>query len=276
MHINYEDEQLECLQEVNNLLLSKVGNVALRLPSLNIIQAHIDLDIFETVARTCYKSEDKIEEGSSERLYKRILKANHGAVLEFLGHVCVKLITDRGVTHEAVRMRLCSFAQESQRYVNYSGKLCQFIIPWLYTPSDMLEAFNNFWAGKSLDRAGLFLQSCISSSELYTSRISLGATPQEARGSLNNECKTELCINTNFREWVHIFSLRMDAAAHPNFRILMCALFGELTKENTEVFMSLPDSIRENMTWFHNNYRVVSFCNEITIVKSNPFSSGMR
>jgi thymidylate synthase ThyX len=91
----------------------------------------------EIAARTCYKSENKIgctlenpdefcsiseklsgncdntncEKHSSHKLIKSLVKNNHEAMLEFL-NIYVKFITNRGVTHELVRHRLFSFAQE--------------------------------------------------------------------------------------------------------------------------------------------------------------------
>ena len=73
----------------------------------------------ERVARVCYKSEDKITEGSAEKMVKALIKSGHEAMLEHYSF-SVKFICDRGVSHEIVRHRLASFAQESTRYCNYS------------------------------------------------------------------------------------------------------------------------------------------------------------
>ena len=80
------------------------------------------LSIIEDAARTCYKSENNITDGSSMRMYKNLIKSGHTAMIE---HVCitVRVICDRGVSHEIVRHRIGSYAQESTRYCNYaSGK----------------------------------------------------------------------------------------------------------------------------------------------------------
>ena len=65
----------------------------------------------EKAGRTCYKSEDRITEDSAEKFVDMILKRNHEAMIEF-GWAIVKVICDRGVTHEIVRHRLFSYAQE--------------------------------------------------------------------------------------------------------------------------------------------------------------------
>ena len=78
------------------------------------------LQKLERCGRVCYKSEDKITEGSAEKFIGMILKSGHESVLEH-EKLTVKFICDRGVTHEIVRHRIASYSQESTRYCNYSG-----------------------------------------------------------------------------------------------------------------------------------------------------------
>mgnify|MGYP000842044872 FL=1 len=73
----------------------------------------------EQCGRVCYKSEDKITEGSAEKFVAGIIKRGHEAVLEHCSFT-VKFICDRGVSHEIVRHRMASYCQESTRYCNYS------------------------------------------------------------------------------------------------------------------------------------------------------------
>lgn len=73
----------------------------------------------EQAARTCYKSEDKVGPDSARNLLKRIIRMGHNSVLEHIS-VTVRIVCDRGVSHELVRHRLCSFSQESTRYANYA------------------------------------------------------------------------------------------------------------------------------------------------------------
>ena len=72
----------------------------------------------ERVARVCYKSEDKITAGSAEKMVRALVKRGHEAMLEHFSF-SVKFTVDRGVSHELVRHRIASFAQESTRYCNY-------------------------------------------------------------------------------------------------------------------------------------------------------------
>ena len=137
----------------------------------------------------------------------------HEAVIEF-GSMAVRFITDRGITHELVRHRLCSFVQESTRYCNYStGKFnneVTFIEPVGLDNSSRID-----WA------AG-----CESAEIRYFKLLEEGATPQQARAILPNCTKAEIVVRANFREWRHIFKLRaISKAAHPDMRVLMIPLY---------------------------------------------------
>jgi thymidylate synthase (FAD) len=180
---------------------------------------------FEVAARTCYRSEDKMTDdlSSAESLLDRIMRLNHTAMIEFLPDMAVKFRTNRGVTHELVRMRLCSFAQESTRYVKYNE--VPFIIPSFMNASSLLDA-------PLLPKNSLFLASCLSSADVYSKRLDAGHTPQEARGSLNNDVATYINVKANMREWFHIFKLRCEKVAHPDMRLLMCGFASYLFCNN--------------------------------------------
>lgn len=77
------------------------------------------LSTIEQAGRTCYKSEDKITEGSAEKFIRGIIKRGHEAVIEH-GSLTLRFTCDRGVSHEIVRHRLAAYCQESTRYCNYS------------------------------------------------------------------------------------------------------------------------------------------------------------
>jgi len=85
---------------------------------LNITPAN-PLELLELAGRVCYKSEDKISEGTALPFVKKILEGHHESVIEHAS-MTIKFVCDRGVTHELVRHRLCAFSQESTRYCNYN------------------------------------------------------------------------------------------------------------------------------------------------------------
>ena len=177
----------------------------------------------EKAGRTCYKSEDKITDNSAEGFCRRIItQYNHLSVIEHVSFTA-RFICDRAVSHELVRHRLCSFSQESQRYVDLNGKDIEFIRP--------------YWFKRNPDTvaAALFLESLASAEEAYKALRVTGLAPQAARGVLPNATKTEIVTTANLREWRHVFSLRCDKAAHPDMVELMNSLLAQC-KERYKVF----------------------------------------
>ena len=182
----------------------------------------------EAAGRTCYKSEDKITDGSARSFVNGILKSGHHSVIEHFS-ISVRFICDRGVTHELVRHRLASYSQESTRYANYSkekfGREITVIKP-LFWPEDSPQYTR--WV-KSMEAA----------EAAYLDLIDLGARPEQARSVLPNSLKTEIVMTCNLREWRHVFSLRCAPAAHPQIRELLLPLLKELAEEIPVIFDDL-------------------------------------
>lgn len=155
------------------------------------------IEKIEQVARTCYKSEGKIQEGSATKLVAGLIKSGHEAMLEHAS-VTVKFVVDRGISHELVRHRIASFAQESTRYCNYSkddfGSEITFIIP------DYLEYKSEGW--------NIWKESMKQAEDAYFKMLDFGLSPQQARAVLPNSLKTEVVMTANLREWRHFFKLR--------------------------------------------------------------------
>lgn len=174
----------------------------------------------EIVARTCYKSEANIKKGSAEKLIGGLIKSGHEAMIEFGPSITVKFICDRGVSHEFVRHRLCSFAQESQRYVNYSlekngdGDI-SFIRPLEFNDIDEKHKFTIWKDAMQI------------AENMYLDLIDIGTRPEVARSVLPNSVKTEINIKANLREWRHLLKLRTAKDAHPEIRRLCVPLLKE-------------------------------------------------
>lgn len=191
-------------------------------PSFKIITPIDSTEILKTieeVGRTCYKSEDKITEDSCRGFVQRIIKSGHEAVIEHY-NVTVRLTNDRGVSHEEVRHRIASFAQESTRYCNYSKDKFGNEITYIDIKGGMeLDPKVSQLDAKTFTAIyDEWVQACIDAEKHYNRMIELGATPQIARSVLNNSTKTEICITMNLREWRHFFRLRTSPAAHPQMR----------------------------------------------------------
>ena len=217
-----------------------------------------ELQRIEQAARTCYKSEDKIDKfgESAEKMVKMLIDRGHEAMLEH-SQLSVRFVCDRGVSHELVRHRIASFAQQSTRYCNYSqdkfGNELTFIEPCFYdeipdeTKSAIKELFmddservagsSSFTNPSDLDwRYARWIVACKNSEEIYLDLINRGATPQEARSVLNNSLKTEIVVTANYREWRQILKLRCAEDAHPQMRELMIPLCLELQSRIPIVF----------------------------------------
>ena len=256
----------------------------------------------ELCGRICYKSEDKITDGSAEKFVKRMVDSSHNAMLEHgtvylkitnmiapeynsssnnyadwdlykelhnkyahnkyshciekesstlyittnyrviveneweddikymceptehhVKRVSVKFILDRGVSHEYVRHKVMSFAQESTRYCSYiksrfGGSVSFITPPWLQ--EDEKEEFENDLAV---------------SEAIYFKWLNKGWTAQQARGFLFHFLKTELAV-TAFVDadgWLHFFDLRAlgtTGAPHPQAKELALPLMEEFKK----------------------------------------------
>lgn len=186
------------------------------------------LKTIELAGRTCYKSESNITEDSASKFVKMLITRGHEAMIEHY-NITVKFVCDRGVSHEIVRHRIASYAQESTRYCNYGkdkfGNEITFIEPM-------------FW-DKESDLYGKWKLACMCAETLYLEMIEDGASPQEARSVLPNSTKTEIVVTMNLREWRHFFKLRTAQAAHPQMREVAIPLFKELQSMLPEVFCDI-------------------------------------
>lgn len=184
------------------------------------------LEIIERAGRTCYKSEKRITKGSAEKFVEMILNHGHEAVIEHAS-ASIRFITNRGVTHELVRHRMASYAQESTRYVRYSGEV-EFIQPVWWNDSGYSEAQKKNW-----------LQAMEQAEQYYLAALKAGDKPEQAREILPHALKVEIVVTANLREWRHIFALRCSTKAHPQFQSLMLDCLKGFAKEIPVVFDEL-------------------------------------
>ena len=153
--------------------------------------------------------------------------------------ITAKFICDRGVSHEFVRHRVFSFAQESQRYCNYNkdkfNNELTFIKPtWLNIPTGDYTYWDGDWC--DIDNMKIQLPSdngiadnflwCLNNAGMqYRLLINKGLKPQEARAILPNATKTELVMTGFESDWEHFFELRCSGAAHPDAKKLADELY---------------------------------------------------
>ncbi len=195
---------------------------------LDCVDGNEILKKIEIIGRVCYKSEDKITSESAARFVENILSSGHESVIEH-EKISVRIICDRGVSHEIVRHRIASYSQESTRYCNYSkdkfGNELTVIKPlfWEEDSEEYKIWFNNM---KMIE-------------DSYNQLISMGAKPQEARSILPNSLKTEIVVTMNLREWRHFFKLRTSEKAHPQMREVACEMLEEFRNRIPIIFDNL-------------------------------------
>lgn len=201
-------------------------------PSFEVISPSIDavpelLRQMENVARTCYQSQDKATSDPLP-LLTRLRDSGHTAMLEF-GDMAVRFLVDRGVSHEIVRHRLCSFAQESTRYCDYDQKGIRVICP----PG--ISHNNPYW-----------LSAMEASAKAYKDLRDFGAPAQIARSVLPTCLATEIVVKADFTEWRHIFRMRaLNPKAHPQMREVMIPLLRAADRLVPVMFSDLVSQLPE-------------------------------
>lgn len=181
--------------------------------------------VIEAAGRTCYKSSPR-GEGSEIHFIRMLIDRGHEAMLEHAS-ASFRIITDRGISHEIVRHRLASYAQESTRYCNYG--------------TDKFENECTFIEPRDLDDKQFLIweRACIKAEIYYFKLLEAGCKPQIARSVLPTSLKTEICMTANFREWRHFIALRAASSAHPQIQELAKMIQRQLYHEAPTVFGGL-------------------------------------
>jgi thymidylate synthase (FAD) len=185
---------------------------------LKVIQPYFEIEtptewfkeyskLIEKWGRTCYASEKKITNHSSQKFIRTIIKAKHFPVIEHLS-VTVSIYCDRYTSHQLVRHRIGSYCQESQRYVNYRNKGYEAVCP----PS----IFKDKKAYKIWEKS---VKQDIAS---YEQLLKLKKKPEDSRSVLPNAIKTKIIATYNLSMWRHIFAERaFNARAQSEIKDLM-------------------------------------------------------
>ena len=213
--------------------------------------------------------------------YRVIVENDLEGVLEYIceptehheKRITIRFICDRGVSHEFVRHRVFSFAQESTRYCNYSkdkfGNELTFIIPcWLNIPEGkytniakqsnedgeykqiMLHENNINAYPLTTTSEGRFLWNCYWDEHDYFDLLNYDWKPQEARAILSNSLKTELIMTGFVSDWKHFFELRCAPSAHPDARKLALELLHKIHTDYNfeELYEKYKDETKVNQS----------------------------
>ena len=190
----------------------------------------------EQVGRTCYKSEDRITEDSHGPFCRKMVDNGHHAMIEHAS-ASFLIITDRGVSHEIVRHRIASFAQESTRYCNYSADKFGGEIA-VVEPPGLGEGRKSSYYDVEEPR-DIWKSACSFAEMQYRKLLGKGCSPQIARSVLPTCLKTEIVMTANFREWRHFITLRRAKAAHPQIREIAEYVLSVLKIQAPNVFYDL-------------------------------------
>lgn len=158
--------------------------------------------LIETAGRTSYLSFNKQEEGTEKAFIKMLIENGHLSVLEHAYATFRISGVSRAFTHQLVRHRLCSFTQQSQRYVDESN--FNFIEPdSIRNNSDVHSIFTKF-----MEEA----------KKVYSQLQKLGIKNEDARFILPNAVESQIVVTANFREWRHIIKFRGNPEAQWEIR----------------------------------------------------------
>ena len=196
-----------------------------------ILETPIDRDeilrSLERYGRTCYKSEAQITMESASRFVRSLIKRGHESVLEHI-NITVRIICDRGISHELVRHRHASYSQESTRYCNYKDCDIAFIAPSALRVNTVPYV--------------VWKESCQRAEHDYNTLIKCHVTPDIARSVLPNSLKTEIVMTANLREWRHFLKLRYIGTTgkpHPDMKIIAEKIYSIFITYLPEIFDSL-------------------------------------
>ncbi len=197
-------------------------------PTIELLNHTLDIQkTIELAGRTCYRSEDKVCEGSDAEFIQKMKSFKHLSTLEH-GSITMRYVTDRGVMAELTRHRMASFSVESTRYCNYSkGKYeneITVIDPFFFT-MNKFEPLQSV-IGNEYTKLNAIYQtwqnSCEEAEYSYMALVNQGCSAQEARSVLPNSLATTIVMTANPREWIHVLELRTHRDAHPQIRQIAC------------------------------------------------------
>ena len=178
---------------------------------------HDALELIEQIGRTSKLSKSTGKRNETKEFIQKRINDSHFGLFEH-AHASFRIITSRGITHELVRHRLCSFCQESTRYCDYP----ELILVSQFHPNSI---------------EGIHLQDLCAEVEKQLEFLKTINISKEKIRDLYPTClKAQIDITTNFRQWMHILKLRLAPTAHPMMQELMKKIYNILYKQYPEIF----------------------------------------
>jgi len=183
--------------------------------------------LIERAGRTCYQSEKAVTIESAREFIPKLIKMGHESPLEHAYATFRVTGGSRAMTHQLVRHRLCSFSQQSQRYVSETN--FEYVVPES-VPAEMVDDFK-------ADMESI--------RQMYIRWKDRGLKSEDARFVLPNACTSEIVISANFRQFRHIFRLRCDKHAQWEIRAICRDMLFKLYNVAPSVFQDVLDKVVE-------------------------------
>jgi len=181
-----------------------VSNAPLWEPEVQLLSVTTNSEeLIELAYRNCWQSEPKeSSKGARRRFIESCMRKGHVSPLEF-AEVVFSVLGSRAYSHQQVRHRMASYAQESQRYVKQDDPSRVVIPPRIFSDPaalrEFIDAMNDAWRH-------------------YAKLLEMGQRKEDARYVLPNACKSMIFVKMNFRTLRHFFQLRLDKAAQWEIR----------------------------------------------------------
>lgn len=166
--------------------------------------------VVAAAARLCYSPssiDQLLEKSRSDReaLLRKILSLGHTSVLEHANFTFGIEGISRACSHQLVRHRIASYAQQSQRYVSHKERFAAVTPPSIEQRPELLERYQAL-----LDDIH----------DVYRQLIDAGVPAEDARFVLPNAAQTKLVMSMNARELLHFFNLRCCRRAQWEIRAM--------------------------------------------------------
>ncbi|HAG08748.1 MAG TPA: FAD-dependent thymidylate synthase [Desulfotomaculum sp.] len=179
--------------------------------------------LIETAGRTAYLSHEKQAESTAERFIKMLLSKGHHSVFEHAYATFRISGVSRAFTHQFVRHRLCSFTQQSQRFVSEAN--------FTYIEPESVK--------KNPEAHAIFVNLMAEAKEAYLALQKLGIKNEDARFVLPSSIESQLVVTANLREWRHIIKLRGSRSAQWEIRAVVLEILSFLKQHTPAVFADL-------------------------------------
>lgn len=205
------------------------------------------IDVMWTAARTCYSAKspvqmwdglcnpEKLEDNKRLNLVKSVLDSGHMSIAEHVNFTFAIEGISRACSHQLVRHRLCTFSQQSQRYVEIKEDLQSLlnlrdeaINNGCITGKNLINSLDKYFVDVTEENAGAYLDCLIH----YVAQTTQGKKPEDARNILPNATKTNIVVTTNLRNLIHISELRLCTRAQKEIRQLFKLIKEEVTNNN--------------------------------------------